>query len=81
MNALILTVKGQKVETVVPALEEAGEVRMLSQPKFTVLNGQSALIIVDDIGPFIAGVDQTVTETQTLVSREQRPPKRASSWR
>lgn len=67
-NPLILTVKGRGIEVVAQALEDQGEVRVLSQPKLTVLNGQSALISVGEIVPFVASVDQTLTETQTLVT-------------
>lgn len=46
---------------IVRALEEQGQARILSQPKLLVANGQTALLKVGDVIPFIASIQQTVS--------------------
>lgn len=54
---------------VVRALEEQGQARILSQPKLLVANGQTALLKVGEVVPFISSVQQTVSgQSGTVVA-------------
>lgn len=45
---------------IIRALDEQGQARVLSQPRLSVANGQTAILTVGDIVPFVAGVQQSV---------------------
>jgi MSHA biogenesis protein MshL len=58
------TVKLSRVERpdsiILRALEEQGRTRVLSQPRLLVANGQTALLQVGEVVPFVSSVTQTV---------------------
>jgi MSHA type pilus biogenesis protein MshL len=51
---------GRPDSIVLRALEEQGQARILSQPRLLVTNGQTALLKVGEVIPYIASVTQTV---------------------
>lgn len=64
---------------VIRALSEFGDVRILSNPRINVLNGQPALLTVGTNYPFIARVVEIVeTDNQTGIPRRRYEPERGS---
>ncbi len=64
-------VGGQDVWGVVlNALEEEGEIRIISQPQLLVLNNQPAMIQVGDVTTYVSRVETNVTEIETTHSVE-----------
>ncbi len=49
-------------QNVLRALETAGTVRVLASPRLRVLNGQSALLNIGEIIPFISEITTTITQ-------------------
>jgi len=63
-----LTTVHSPANSVLKALETEGDINTLSSPRINVLNGQSALINVGQIQPFVSSISLTVTQTSATTS-------------
>ncbi|MCW8933477.1 MAG: pilus (MSHA type) biogenesis protein MshL [Gammaproteobacteria bacterium] len=65
------TIDGNQVSMTLKALEEFGDVQVLSSPKVMAINNQPAILkVVDNIVYFEMNVDTSLSETQSLTSFE-----------
>lgn len=67
-GAISLTTVHSPSDSVLRALQTEGDVNTLSSPRLNVLNGQTAIINVGQIQPFISGISLTVTQTTATTS-------------
>ena len=76
-----LTLRADKIETVLQALEQQGEVRVLSSPRVSTLNNQRAVINVGTDEVFFAVTRQPVIGPTgaTIGFTTQVQPQTASS--
>ena len=65
------TISGDQVSVTLRALEQFGDVQVLSSPKVMAINNQPAILkVVDNIVYFEMDVDTSISETQTLTTFE-----------
>lgn len=51
----------QGLNNVLRALQTQGDVNVLASPRLSVINGQTALVTMGDVTPFISNITQTIT--------------------
>ena len=65
------TISGDQVSVTLRALEEFGDVQILSSPKVMAINNQPAILkVVDNIVYFEMDVDTSISDTQSLTTFE-----------
>lgn len=65
------TISGDQVSVTLRALEQFGDVQVLSSPKVMAINNQPAILkVVDNIVYFEMDVDTSISETQSLTTFE-----------
>lgn len=65
------TFSGNQIDVTLRALEQFGDVQVLSSPKVMAINNQPAILkVVDNIVYFEMDVDTSITDTQTLTTFE-----------
>lgn len=69
-GSISLTTVHSPSDSVLRALQTEGDINTLSSPRLNVLNGQTAIINVGQIQPFVSGISLTVTQTSATTSLE-----------
>ena len=67
------TIGGNQVSTTLKALEQFGDVQVLSSPKVMAINNQPAILkVVDNIVYFELNIDTSVSDSQSLTTLETK---------